>query len=198
VIWTSDNGAPIAKNSLKRGSNLPLAGSGYTTAEGAFRVPTIMWWPGKVPAGTVADQLTTTMDLLPTFARLAQVEPPQDRNLDGYDIRPILFGQPQAKSPYEAFYYYEGSQLQAIRSGPWKLFLPLETFANHPHFKRGQPTEPLLFNVVEDISSQHNVAEQHPDIVKRLTALAEIARQDLGDTGLTGQGQRTAGFLSVK
>jgi len=198
VIWTSDNGAPSTKGSLKRGTNAPLFGPGYTTAEGAFRVPTLMWWPKRIPPGTVAEQLTTTMDLLPTFASLAGVEPPQDRILDGHDIRPILFGQPQAKSPYDAFYYYEGSQLQAIRSGPWKLFLPLETFENHPHFKRGQQATPLLFNVVEDIASQHNLANQHPAIVQRLTALAEIARKDLGDSDRAGQGQRPAGYLSAK
>lgn len=73
VIWTSDNGAPINSDptDLSRGSNLPLHGRGYTTSEGAFRVPTIVWQPGTVPAGTVCEELATTMDLLPTFAKLA-------------------------------------------------------------------------------------------------------------------------------
>ncbi len=81
VIWTSDNGAPINRDpdDLSRGSNRPLHGRGYTTSEGAFRVPTIVWQPGKVPAGTVCDQLATTMDLLPTFATLAGGGPPSDR-----------------------------------------------------------------------------------------------------------------------
>ena len=109
--------------------------AGYTTGEGAFRVPTIVWQPGKVPANTVCDQLASTMDLLPTFARLAGGQPPSDRIIDGKDITPLLFGEQNAKTPHEAFYYYQQDQLQAVRSGPWKLFLPVET-NRHPHFKK--------------------------------------------------------------
>jgi len=69
IIWTSDNGTPIKPDleDLSRSSNRPLHGRGYTTAEGAFRVPTIMWWPGNVPPGTKCHELATTMDLFPTF-----------------------------------------------------------------------------------------------------------------------------------
>jgi len=195
VIFTSDNGAPLARDPAKptRGSNRPLFGRGYTTAEGAFRVPTIMWWPGKVPAGTVCEQLATTMDLLPTFARLAGTRAPQDRVIDGYDIRPLLFGDDGAESPYRAFFYYQRDQLQAVRSGPWKLFLPLKTVRRHPHFKRGEKSTALLFHVVNDVGSQHNVAKKHPSVVRRLTKLAEQARQDLGDRGRRGKGQRPVG-----
>ncbi len=195
VIWTSDNGAPMARdmNSPSRGTNRPLAGRGYTTAEGAFRVPTIAWWPGRVPAGATCDELATTMDLLPTFALLAGGKPPSDRIIDGHDVRPLLFGEPGAKSPYEAFYYYYTDQLQAVRSGPWKLFLPLESFTRHPHFKRGQKATALLFNVAEDIGSTNNVADEHPDVVRRLTALAEKAREDLGDRNRRGKNQRPPG-----
>ena len=195
VIWTSDNGAPLSRDvsSPARGSNLPLFGRGYTTAEGAFRVPTIMWWPGKVPAATVCDELATTMDLLPTLARFAGGEPPRDCIIDGHDARDLILGASGASSPYEAFYYYHLDQLQAVRSGPWKLFVPLEDFARHPHFVSGRPTQTLLFNVVTDIGSTRNVAEQHPDTVRRLLALAETARQDLGDVGRPGKNQRKPG-----
>ena len=131
VIWTSDNGSPLAAdvNLPTRGSNQPLYGRGYTTAEGAFRVPTIVWWPGHVPAATECDQLVTTMDLLPTLALLAGGMPPTGRHLDGHDIRPLLLAEPGVASPYDVFYYYAQDQLQAVRSGPWKLFLPVE----NPH-----------------------------------------------------------------
>ena len=197
VIWTSDNGAPLARDisSLARGSNRPLFGRGYTTAEGAFQVPTIMWWPGKVVAATVCDELATTMDLLPTFARLAGGEPPRDRIIDGHDIRSLVFGEPSAKSPYNAFYYYQQDQLQAVRYGPWKLFLPLKSFTRHPHFRPEQGVEPLRFNVVTDIGSTRNVAGEHPDVVDRLRALAEQARDDLGDLGQSGKKQRPAGHV---
>ncbi len=196
VIWTSDNGAPVARdmNSPSRGTNKPLFGRGYTTAEGAFRVPTITWWPDQVPAGTVCGELATTMDLLPTFARLAGTEAPQDRILDGHDIRPLIFGDPGAKTPYDAFYYYAGKELQAVRSGPWKLFLPS---TRHPHSKQNVPASLQLFDVVHDIGSTTNVAEQHPDVVQRLLALAEKAREDLGDTDRPGKNQRPAGNLPL-
>ncbi len=197
VIWTSDNGAPLAADpdDPSRGSNKPLYGRGYTTAEGAFRVPTLMWWPGTVPAGTVCEELATTMDLLPTFTRLAGGDEPQDRAVDGHDIRPLIVGEAGAKTPYDAFYYYESDQLQAVRSGPWKLFLPLESFRQHPHFRKGEPATPLLFHLRDDVGSTTNVAAEHPDVVRRLSALAERAREDLGDRGRPGKGQRPPGFV---
>ncbi|MCA9047536.1 MAG: sulfatase-like hydrolase/transferase, partial [Planctomycetaceae bacterium] len=195
VIWLSDNGAPTTgkPNDVSRGSNLPLYGRGYTTAEGAFRSPTLAWWPGRIPPGTTCTELATTMDLLPTFAELAGVS--ATPKVDGHDIRPLLFAEPDAVTPYSAFFYYERDQLQAVRSGPWKLFLPLTDYTRHPHFRTKPADHPLLFNVVEDIASEHDVAEQHPDVVRRLTALADQARADLGDRGRPGNGQRPAGQL---
>ncbi len=203
VIWTSDNGAPMARemSSLARGTNRPLHGRGYTTSEGAFRVPTIMWWPNHVPSGTVCSELATTMDLLPTLAAMGHGQVPTDRKIDGHDITPLILGKAAAKSPYEAFYFYERDQLQAVRSGPWKLFLPLDNFTKHPHFTRGKNSEspgtvPLLFNVEQDIDCSTNVAADHPEVVARLTELGERARLELGDRGRTGRGQRQPGRVS--
>ena len=197
VLWTSDNGSPMvtSPDGPYRGTNAPLYGQGYTTAEGAFRVPTLAWWPGKIPAGSECDELVSTMDLLPTFAQLAGGAPPSDRKIDGYDIQPLLFGVENAKSPYEVFYYYNRDQLQAIRSGPWKLFLPLTESVRHPRYPRRYTgsTEAFLFNLVEDVSCTQNVASNRPDIVARLEALAEKARRDLGDYGVPGNAQRERG-----
>jgi len=193
VLWTSDNGAPINLDDLSRGSNLPLYGRGYSTAEGGQRIPLIAWQPGTVPAGSVTAEMATTMDVLPTFVSLAGGELPADRKLDGYGIRPLLHGEEGAKSPYEAFYFYDREQLQAVRSGPWKLFVPLERFERHPHFQPGEGSEPLLFNVVEDIGSTTNVAAEHPDVVQRLVELADRAGNDLGDWGAAGARVRLRG-----
>ena len=197
VIWTSDNGAPLSSDGdgPERGSNAPLFGRGYTTAEGAFRVPAIAWWPDRIAPGTVCRELATTMDLLPTLTRLAGGEPPRDRILDGHDIRPLLFAEPSAVSPYEAFYYYDRDQLHALRQGPWKLFVPLDSFRRHPHFGDERPVEPLLFNLVGDVGSSRNVAPEHPEIVERLMVLAEQARVDLGDRGRPGSNQRRPGVV---
>jgi arylsulfatase A len=190
VIWTSDNGAP--RRNPPQGSNLPLGGWGYTTMEGGMRIPCIARWPGKIPAGAVCNETATTMDLLPTFVRLAGGEPPQDRKIDGRDIRPLLFAEPDARSPYEAFYYYHLDQLHAVRSGRWKLHLPLEEKRVNLRNDR-RPSEAELFDLEADIAETTNIAEEHPDIVARLLALAEQARRELGDGDQTGAGQRAAG-----
>ena len=200
VLWTSDNGSPMARRPEDsfRGTNAPLFGRGYTTSEGAFRVPTIFWWPGKIPAGTVSTEFVTTMDLLPTFARLAGSQPPGDRIIDGYDVRPLLMDEDGARSPYEVFYYYREDQLQAVRSGPWKLFLTVDEPTRHPHHPQNQagPSRHFLFNVVEDISCSRNVASDNSEIVARLEALAEKARIELGDRGKSGKGQRPRGYFA--
>ncbi|MGB7326535.1 MAG: sulfatase [Rubripirellula sp.] len=198
VVWTSDNGAPMDRDMAKptRGTNRPLHGRGYTTSEGAFRVPTIMWWPETVPSGSLCEELATTMDLLPTFAKLSGGKTPDDRIIDGKDISDLIRGIPDAKTPHDAFFYYERDQLQAVRSGPWKLFVPLDEFTKHPHFRAGETAHALLFNVVTDISCDTDVADKHPEIVERLMNLADQARHDLGDRGVPGTGQRRAGRVN--
>jgi len=190
VVWTSDNGAP--RRNPPQGSNLPLGGWGYSTREGGMRVPCVVRWTGHVPAGAVCDELTTTMDLLPTFARLAGGTPPADRTIDGRDIRPLLAGAPNAGAPHEAFFYYHMDQLQAVRSGSWKLRLPLTQRVTD---LRGNTRSDAgaLFDVVRDPAEAEDLADAHPEIVERLLALAEIAREDLGDRGRPGRDQRPAG-----
>jgi len=190
VVFTSDNGATGAKGR----SNGPLRGHKGTTWEGGQREPCIVWWPGLIPAGKTCDELATTMDLLPTFARLAGTKPPTDRVIDGKDIWPLMAGKKGAKSPHEAFYYYQMDQLQAVRSGKWKLHLPLEQ--KKKNWGEPTPDVPLqLYDLEADVAEKHNVADQHPDIVKRLLVLAEKAREDLGDAGRKGKHQRPAGWI---
>lgn len=197
LVFTSDNGAPMTNDptSTERGTNKPLTGRGYTTAEGAFRVPAIIWWPETIPAGTICEEMVTTMDFLPTFARLSGAKVPDDRIIDGKNILPLILGHKRAKTPHEVFYYYHMDQLQAIRSGPWKLFLPLKDFNQHPHFKEGEGDQPLLFNVVKDVSSSQNLAEKKPGLVKKLMEMAEMAKKDLGDKGQPGSNQRNPGKI---
>ncbi len=189
IIFTSDNGSRW----VNEGSNLPLRGQKGRTDEGGMRVPAIAWWPGQIPAGSESSEIMTTMDVLPTLAHLVGSCPPSDRKIDGHNIWPILSGQSGAHSEYEAFYYYQMDQLQAVRSGDWKMFVPMESKRRHWGEPEGK-TELQLFNLAEDIHEDHNVADQHPQVVERLKALAEVARVDLGDGDLTGTGQRAAGW----
>ncbi len=190
VIFTSDNGA----SSNFGGSNSPLRGWKGSTWEGGMREPFIARWPGKIPPAKVCDELATTMDLLPTFALLAGTKPPTDRIIDGKNIWPLLSAKKDAKTPHQAFYYYQMDQLQAVRSGNWKLHLPLKP--KKRNWGAHEPQSPLqLYNLKADIAESKNIADKHPDIVKRLMTYAEKARQDLGDNNRPGKNQRPAAFI---
>ena len=132
---------------------MPLRDGKFSTYEGGMREPCIMRWPGKIPAGKVCGEVCGTIDLLPTFAGLAGARVPADRVIDGRDIWPLMAGQPGAKSPHRAFFYYRGNNLEAVRSGKWKLC-------------RKKGTE--LYDLESDISEKNNLADEHPEIVKRL------------------------------
>jgi len=194
VIWTSDNGA--VRRNPPQGSNAPLKGWGYDTSEGAMRMPCLVRWPGHVPAGKVSDELCTMMDWFPTFAKLAGGEPPHDRIIDGADIRPLLFGEVGAQSRCDevGFFYYMMGQLQAVRAGPWKLYLPLEE--KILNLQRQSVKSPaMLYDVRNDPGEKKECSAGQPGIVARLTALAEKARTDLGDQGREGKNQRPAGHV---
>jgi len=190
VVFTSDNGPTWA------GSTGGLNGGKYCTMEGGHRVPGIFRWPGKIPAGQVSDTTLTSMDLLPLFCYLAGVKVPDDRKLDGYNVLPILLGQ-QTETPYQYLYYYNGTNLQAVREGRWKLHLPRTTadqpfWSKKPSKKKGFVTlnEPQLFDLHDDLAEKNNVADEHPEIVARLEKQAETIRAELGDVRTSGTGQR--------
>jgi arylsulfatase A-like enzyme len=149
---------------------------------------------GSLPAGGVCSQLCTTMDLLPTFALMAGAHAPTDRTIDGQDIRPVISCEPGATSPCEAFYYYHMEQLHAVRSGNWKLHLP-RTDKRTFHRDESGETPALLYDVVQDPGETTDLAAQQPQIVARLTELAEAAREELGDTDRPGKGLRPAGHF---
>ncbi len=208
VVYTSDNG-PWSNHSLPQytaaitehaGSSGPLRGEKATTWEGGIRVPTVMWGPGNIPAGTETAEIATNMDLLPTFIKMAGAELPADLTLDGRDIASLMRGEPGAKSPHEAFYYYRETHLDAVRSGPWKLVFPRpgrdesEWLLSKGGAFLGELLEPVtelsLYNLETDIGEQNNVAAENPDAVARLTALADRAREELGDYDRIGTGVR--------
>ena len=191
VLFTSDNGSAREK----QGSNLPLRGRKGRTDEGGMRVPCVVRWPGRIPAGSSSGALTSTMDLLPTFATISGGKAPADRIIDGRDIWPILNGTSK-DHPRDAFFYYQMDQLQAVRSGDWKLFVAMDQ--KKRNWGRPEGKKALaLFNLAADIHEDHNVAAEHPEIVKRLLAHAEAAREDLGDVGRPGKGQRKAGWVET-
>ncbi|MFV1968987.1 MAG: sulfatase-like hydrolase/transferase, partial [Pirellulaceae bacterium] len=209
VLFTSDNGPWLIKNQNHRqgigvqdhGGSAALLRSGkVSTWEGGVRVPCVFWAPGRIPAGTVCDKLASTLDVLPTLAALAGTEKPNDRIIDGEEIRHLLAGQFDKAAQDKTFYYYFLKHLQAVRQGKWKLHLPrperprwLRPFSPNRHIHPSDDvaiTHPLLFDLDADIGETEDVAGRHPDVVARLSAIAEAVRADIGDYNRVGNGAR--------
>ena len=205
VIFSSDNG-PWLSYGDHAGTAGPLREGKGTSFDGGVREPCLMRWPGQIPPGTVCDEPAMTIDLLPTLAKLIGANLTDDRTIDGLNIWPLISGQPGAKSPHSAFYFYWDRELQAVRSGRWKLHFPHAYRSLEGEGGRGGvPTkyvqrkiELSLFDLGTDPGETKNVAAEHPEIVARLQALAQQAREDLGDsaTKQTGKNVRPAGQLA--
>ena len=202
VLFTSDNG-PWLSYGNHAGSAGPLREGKGTAWEGGQREPTIVCWPGQIPPGTVCDEVAGTIDVLPTLAYLSGSDLPKNK-IDGKNIWPILSGEAGATSPHEAFYYYWGKELHAVRSGPWKLHFP------HPYRSLKSPGSDgkpgpyeqktcglELYNLDADIGESKDVSAEHPGEVERLTELANAMRTQLGDSLLKIEGTeiRPAGKL---
>jgi arylsulfatase A-like enzyme len=209
VLFTSDNG-PWLSYGNHAGSAGPLREGKGTAWEGGVRVPCIVRWPGHVRAGSESVEVAATIDLLPTFAHLAGEplltgEPLPERKIDGANAWPVLSGQPDARSPHEAYYYYWGNELQAVRSGRWKLHFPHEYRSlTGPAGQDGRPGGYTnqrcgleLYDLESDVGERNNVAAQNPEVVQRLQNLANAMRQELGDsrTGQKGEGVRPPGSI---
>ncbi|HET9445542.1 MAG TPA: sulfatase-like hydrolase/transferase [Steroidobacteraceae bacterium] len=188
VIFTSDNG-PWMSYGNHAGSRGAFRESKGTSFEGGVRVPFVARWPGRIPRGASGSLPAMTIDLLPTFATLAGATVSNERVIDGRDIWPLLSNAPGARAPHDALYFYWGTELHAIRSGKWKLHLP------HPYRwleRAGQDGNPgafvrkdlplSLFDLEADPGESIDVKDRNPDVLEKLLAIAERAREDLGDS----------------
>lgn len=204
VIFASDNGPWLSYGDHAGSAGHLREGKG-TSFDGGVREPCVMRWPGAIPPGTVCRAPAMTIDILPTLGKLAGADLPSDRILDGRDIWPLISGEAGAKSPHDAFYFYWGGELQAVRSGRWKMHLPhaYRSLANggghggKPSKYAQRRIELALFDLDNDPGESTDVASQHADVVERLKSLAEQARDDLGDTAAhrNGKNVRPAGQL---
>ncbi len=192
VIFTSDNGPWLIKGS-DGGSAGPLRGGKGSTWEGGVRVPTIARWPGKIPANSQCDAVAGTIDLLPTLVALAGGKVPESPVIDGRDISPLLMGHGQ-QSPREAHYYFSGVNLQAVRQGPWKLAIASQPESMGKEVGSDANVNPRLYNLDEEIGERTNLADKHPDIVQRLSALADSMARQIGGNAPTAR--RPAGLVA--
>ncbi|MBI1247708.1 sulfatase-like hydrolase/transferase [bacterium] len=209
LIFFSDNG-PWPSYGEHAGDAGPFREGKLTTFEGGVHVPCIMRWPGHIPAGRVCKEPIMSIDLLPTLTHIVGGQMPM-KKIDGLDISDVLLKK-DGKSPHEALFFYAGTELQAVRSGKWKLHFnhPYITVAGEPG-KGGKPSmwgklpsQSITQSGIEGIASRHggkvvhieeslfdldadpgetkNVAAEHPEVVKRLKKLAEPIRKELGDS----------------
>jgi arylsulfatase len=206
VIFTSDNG-PWLNFGNHAGQAEPLREGKGTSWEGGKRVPCIMRWPGRIPGGATCDRLAATLDILPTLAALAGAPLPE-RKIDGINVLPLLEGDPDANPRDHFFYYYPAGgkchQLQAVTDGRWKLHFP-HGYRSYEGVKPGKGGAPgpyakgetglALFDLKNDIGERHDVKDDHPEIMERLMALGEKARETLGDKDRLGTEMRPAGRL---
>lgn len=202
VIFTSDNG-PWLSYGDHAGSAGPLREGKGTMFEGGCRESTLMWWPGTVPSNSNCSTPAMTIDILPTVAELIGANLP-DHKIDGKSILNLVTGK-NDKSPQEAYYFYYGQQLQAMRMGKWKLHFPhnYRTMNGKPGGTGGIPTkysqakiELSLFNLHQDIGETTDVKANYPKILAKMLKLGEGMRNELGDQGRKGKGQRSSGRLT--
>lgn len=203
VIFTSDNG-PWLSYGNHGGTAGPLREGKGTSWEGGVREPCIVRWPGQIPAGRVSDLPWMTIDILPTLAYLTGADLPK-HPIDGKNVWPIISCEQNAQSPHDAYYFYYDRELQAIRSGRWKLHFPhsYRTMTGPPGHD-GKPnrystsrTGLALYDLANDIGETKDVSSQHPDVVDRLMALADQVRVELGDSAKkqSGRGVRPPGKI---
>jgi arylsulfatase A-like enzyme len=204
VIFTADNG-PWLSYGDHAGSAAPLREGKGTMFDGGCRESTLMWWPGTIPAGSACKTPAMTIDILPTVAELIGAKLPKHK-IDGKSIVNLMKGT-SAECPQEAYYFYYGKQLQAIRMGKWKLHFPhgYRTMAGKPGGKDGTPTKYSqariglsLFDLDKDIGETTDVKEKHPEILGKIQKLGEAMREELGDNRRQGKGQRQPGRLAAR
>jgi arylsulfatase A len=202
VMFTSDNGPWLCYGNHS-GAAKPLREGKRTSFDGGQRVPCIMRWPGTIPAAVDCNEMVTSMDLLPTVAAFSGAALPENK-IDGKEISDILKQKDGAQSPHEAFYFYLLRDLEAVRSGKWKLHFPHKYFSVEKVANDGErgsyfttETELALFDLEADIGETTNVAAQYPEVVEKLKALADKAREELGDGDKMGIGAREPGRIKL-
>jgi arylsulfatase len=228
VIFISDNG-PFLSYGEHAGSAKPLREGKLTTFEGGVRVPCLVRWTGRVPAGRVCADPFINIDWLPTLTQIVGGKEAKLK-IDGRSANGLILNEKDARPPHEALFFYSGTALQAVRSGSWKLHFPHPyiTPAGEPgrggkpsnwgklaptsitqsgvegiatrHGYRIEQLELSLFNLDTDPGEQRNVAAVHPDVVKRLSLLADEVRRELGDSlkPVKGVGLRAPGIDNSK
>jgi arylsulfatase A-like enzyme len=165
IFFLSDNGGPIGKFAPNGSTNGPLRGSKGDTWEGGIRVPFVVSWKGRLPAGTGYDRPVISLDIHASALAAAGVGAKPEWKLDGVDLVPYLSGK-KGGAPHPVLYWRFGPQM-AVRQGDWKLVRPDRAVKGE---FADVAKEPMLFNLTEDIGENNDLASMHPDKVEELQA----------------------------
>ena len=171
IVFTSDNGPWF------EGSAGDLRGRKGETHEGGFRVPFLARWPGHIPAGSISHEMAMNIDLLPTAARIAGAQLPEDRVIDGRDLMPLL--AEGAKTPHDLLLFFDGNDIVAARDSRFRLVLNTfyRTF-NVPFEHFGTA---LLFDLEKDPEENFSFMREHPEAAERLMSAVKAAREEVAD-----------------
>jgi uncharacterized sulfatase len=178
LVFTSDNGPWLHVAGVPNpdaGSAGALTNGKGTTFEGGVRVPAVFWWPGSVAPGVVS-AIGSVMDLFATGLSLAGAEPSGEPVIDGFDLLPVLRGQGPA--PRTTLAYYRAGELQAWRSGRYKLQLVSEGAYGAPP-ARQEHHPPRLYDLGEDPAEAFDLAASRPDVLSALAAQVRAHRDSL-------------------
>lgn len=169
VIFTSDNGQEWGKNFFNQSS--PFRGGKRTLNEGGIRMPTVVWWPGTVKAGSVSDVPVAFWDMLPTFCELAGVKAPEQT--DGISMVPEWTGNGQQQKHEYLFWYFNESNgpMVAVRFGDWKA---IKTWDK----QKGRFKAVRLFNLEKDPGEKSDVASTHPETLQQAERYMQDAWED--------------------
>jgi arylsulfatase A-like enzyme len=189
ILFTSDNGGVVADNEkllaqwrAKQAGHAicgDFRGRKHSIYEGGFRVPFVVRWPGKVPAGTTSDSLLCLTDVLATCASILGEPLPENAAEDSFDALSAWTGAPDAPVR-ETVVLDSSAGIFAIREGRWKLIERNESLpVDGAKAKKAEPeNQNQLFDLAEDPAETKNLWDAHPEVVERLTALLEKTRKD--------------------
>ncbi len=173
VFFFSDNGGPITVNGSR---NTPLRGAKGQVYEGGVRVPFLLAWPERLPAGRTDDRVVSSLDVFATALGVAGVPMPTDRKYDGVNLVPFLTGD-KSGAPHERL-FWRNAALLAVREGDWKLV-------------RGAGPRDELYHLKTDIGETQDLAAAQPAIAARLAAALDAWSRELIDPVFQGTAGRT-------
>ena len=185
VIFTSDNGGYSRSFNGHQPNGSMLRGGKGDLSEGGIRSPFLARWPGKIPAGTVSEEIVSTTDMMATFAAIIGASLPQGAGPDSYNVLPALLGKELPDPERPVVFVSGGTGKLALRAGKWKLMdgqgrCGYGEMRQKKPWPTPKPSDPpaQLYNLDEDPGEANNLYRQHPGIVHRLKTGLEKIRAD--------------------